>query len=193
MDQYNEVIAKITALEVKLKFSEDLINKLMRIVIEGNGKPSIQTQQLMLQQEVNNIKDLFNKEYSLIKKSLEDLESSLDKKDYYQQAIKVESRSPSDGDEEDNDNKGNNVTIILAIITSVTTLLGMVVTTLPSILPSFIGRQEEPLSIVYPSFSTVIDKPETILVLNQDDKNRNNKKKEFISEEYDEVKYNRYI
>lgn len=121
MDKYSELLAKITALETKLNYSEDLIEKLMRLVVEGNGKPSLKSQVMMIETELKSIKDSSDKEDQVIRSMLDDIKFSLEPK-------KDEPKEPA------------KLSIILALITAFTTLGGMFMTSLPELLP-FIDRR----------------------------------------------------
>lgn len=134
MEQYSELISKISALEVKIDLCEDINNKLLRLVVEGNGRPSMQSQQLVLQHEIDQLKSKISSQDSLI-------DSLLNRK------IGKE----EDVDEEENSK--SKTTIILAIITSLSTIIGMAISTLPSVLPSLI---DEPVSIDRPDESIII-------------------------------------
>lgn len=131
MERTDEILAKLASIETRIDYSEDRINKLLRLVSEGNGRPSLQAEVAVIKLSIQNLREKLEKEDVLIKASMEQLSLTLS-------ALK----NSTDGDDEDEEiqtiNAKGKWTVIAAIVTSAFTLLGMFVDSAPSIIEAIV-------------------------------------------------------
>jgi hypothetical protein len=129
LDQYSQILAQIAAIEARLNFSEDRINKLLRFVSEGNGKPSLLAEVAIIKEAMARLQVDYNREDLALKETIRDMKQALEDNC---RAFREEKKE--EPEEEESSTKSSTVTIVLAILTSLFTLLGLIVTTTPSII-----------------------------------------------------------
>lgn len=142
-----EELAKLVSLETRIKYSEDRIDKLFRFVLEGNGRPSLQSEVALLKESIKTLEARLLREDTLIRESI----------NYLNEAIDDLSGDIQHNEEEEERNEPNSIalenikgrwTAIAALATSIVTIGGMFFSNLPALIEVMSNKSNLPPSLV---------------------------------------------